>query len=60
MATIPIALQLIFAYHNHDFEFVPSDGAYLLDRLLDATDPDLVALELDVFWATYAGVDPAG
>jgi hypothetical protein len=35
-------------------------GAYLLDRLLDATDPDLVALELDVYWATYAGVDPAG
>jgi sugar phosphate isomerase/epimerase len=50
---------LVFAYHNHDFEFVQSDGAYLLDRLLDATDPTLVALELDVYWAAYAGVDPA-
>jgi hypothetical protein len=51
---------LVFAYHNHVFEFVQSDGAYLLDRLLDATDPALVALELDVYWAAYAGVDPAG
>jgi sugar phosphate isomerase/epimerase len=51
---------LVFAYHNHDFEFVQSDGAYLLDCLLDTTDPTLVALELDVYWAAYAGVDPAG
>lgn len=47
-----------FGYHNHDFEFRRADGAYLLDILLDATDPDLVALELDVYWAAYAGVDP--
>lgn len=52
--------RLTFAYHNHDFEFAQSAGAYLLDRLLDATDPDLVGLELDVYWAAYAGVDPAG
>lgn len=47
-----------FAYHNHDFEFQRADGAYLLDILLDATDPDLVALELDVYWAAFAGVEP--
>lgn len=50
---------LTFAYHNHDFEFVQDDGVYLLDRLLDATDPALVGLELDVYWAAFAGVDPA-
>jgi len=49
---------ITFAYHNHDFEFVQSDNGYLLDMLLDTTDPALVALELDVYWAAYAGVDP--
>lgn len=49
-----------FGYHNHDFEFQRADDAYLLDILLDATDPALVALELDVYWAAYAGVDPIG
>jgi sugar phosphate isomerase/epimerase len=50
---------LVFAYHNHDFEFVAgADGTYLLDALLDSTDPTLVHLELDIYWAAYAGVDP--
>src|SRR5579885_3333564 len=39
---------LTFAYHNHDFEFVQDEGAYLLDRLLESTDPALVGLELVV------------
>jgi sugar phosphate isomerase/epimerase len=47
-----------FGYHNHDFEFQTLDGSYYLDRLLDSTDPDAVGLELDVYWAAYAGVDP--
>jgi sugar phosphate isomerase/epimerase len=50
---------VVFGYHNHEFEFARSDGRYLLDRLLDATDPALVVLELDVYWAAYAGADPA-
>src|SRR5438132_2550634 len=36
-------------------QFAQRDGAYLLDHLLDATDPALVVLELDVYWAAYAG-----
>jgi len=47
-----------FAYHNHDFEFAQHEGAYMLDILLGATDPALVALEFDIYWAAYAGVDP--
>lgn len=48
-----------FAYHNHDFDFArSSDGRFLLDLLLEETDPTLVALECDVYWATFAGVDP--
>lgn len=50
---------LTFGYHNHDGEFAIQDGAYALDRLLDATDPSAVVLELDVYWAAYGGADPA-
>lgn len=49
---------LAFAYHNHDFEFVQDNGVYLLDHLVESTDPALVSLELDVYWAAFAGVDP--
>jgi sugar phosphate isomerase/epimerase len=49
---------ITFAYHNHDFEFTRVDGVYLLDYLLQATYPSLVKIELDVYWAAYAGVDP--
>ena len=49
---------ITFGYHNHDFEFTRVDGVYLLDYLLQATDPSLVKIELDVYWAAYAGVDP--
>src|SRR5258708_9631721 len=31
-----------------------------LFRSLAATDPDLVKLELDTYWAAYAGLDPIG
>lgn len=48
-----------FAYHNHDFEFaLKPDGVSLYDRLLRDTDPALVKLELDLFWAVKAGQDP--
>ena len=49
---------ITFAYHNHDFEFARVEGVYLLDYLLQATDPSLVKSELDVYWVAYAGIDP--
>lgn len=51
---------ITFAYHNHNWEFETdgAGGAFLLDGLLDATDPALVALELDVYWAAFADQDP--
>jgi sugar phosphate isomerase/epimerase len=49
---------ITFGYHNHDFEFAQVDGVFLLDYLLQATDPSLVKCELDVYWVAYAGVDP--
>jgi sugar phosphate isomerase/epimerase len=47
-----------FAYHNHDFEFTEKPGgASLFDQLLRETDPSLVKIELDLFWAVRAGED---
>lgn len=48
------------AYHNHDFEFTTrANGATLFDRLAKDTDPALMAFELDLYWAAYAGEDVA-
>jgi len=47
------------AYHNHDREFKQFDGEHGLDIFLQSTDPSLVGVQFDVFWAQYAGVDPA-
>ncbi len=49
---------IAFGYHNHDFDFAQTDGVALLDLLLGETDPLVVALEFDAYWAAYAGVDP--
>ena len=50
-------LQL--CYHNHGFEFEPlADGRRPLDLLMGELKPELVKLELDVFWVSLAGVDP--
>ncbi len=50
--------DLHFAYHNHDFEFAPLEGRVPYELLLERTDPALVGLELDLYWATRAGHDP--
>ena len=50
---------LTFCYHNHAFEFAPlADGRTPLDLLMAETTPELVKLELDVFWTSVAGQDP--
>ncbi|PCD04588.1 xylose isomerase [Sphingomonas spermidinifaciens] len=52
------AAGLGFAYHNHDFEFTTRIGdKSMYDLLLEATDPALVKIELDLFWAIVAGQD---
>jgi sugar phosphate isomerase/epimerase len=48
-----------FGYHNHSQEFHDFDGERPIDVLMERTDPDLVIFELDLFWTTVAGVDPA-
>jgi sugar phosphate isomerase/epimerase len=51
-------LDLGFAYHNHDIEFVPVDGVVPYDYLMANTDPALVKIELDLGWLAYSGRDP--
>lgn len=47
-------------YHNHFWEFkqLPDIKGTGYDILLKDTDPSLVALELDIFWAEKSGIDP--
>ncbi|GGD63107.1 sugar phosphate isomerase/epimerase family protein [Paenibacillus nasutitermitis] len=51
--------QIQFLYHNHNWEFDQFDGESVLDILLRETDPELVKLELDVYWVKRAGIEPA-
>jgi sugar phosphate isomerase/epimerase len=44
-------------YHNHDLEFAPMDGTTMWQVLLDELPPE-VEIELDVYWAAFAGRDP--
>jgi sugar phosphate isomerase/epimerase len=53
------AAGLEFLYHNHDFEFKPNkDGIVPIDYLLEKLDPKFVNFQMDLYWATKAGVDP--
>jgi len=50
-----------FAYHNHTFEFAPSEalgGKLPYDFLLESTKADNVKMEMDLCWITVAGKDP--
>jgi sugar phosphate isomerase/epimerase len=53
------ATGMSFCYHNHAFEFATENGATLFQVMLDNTDPKLVGIELDAFWVSVAGGDPA-
>ena len=48
---------ITLAYHNHTEEFVPVDGKTPYDLFLTGLTPD-IKMELDLCWATKAGVDP--
>jgi sugar phosphate isomerase/epimerase len=47
-----------FAYHNHNHEFRVYDGVVAYDELLRSTDENLVKMEMDCFWTTFAGKNP--
>jgi len=47
-----------FFYHNHGFEFVPHGDGTLFDLLVQETQPENVAFEMDVFWTVHPGQNP--
>ncbi len=48
-----------FGYHNHNFEFANLDGIVpYYDIYMKELDPDLVTMEIDLYWVTKAGQDP--
>jgi sugar phosphate isomerase/epimerase len=53
------AAGLKFCYHNHAFEFAKAGDGTLFDVMLQNTDPKLVSFEVDLFWVSVAGLDPA-
>lgn len=52
------AAGLVFAFHNHQYTFMPMEGQYAQDILMERTDADKVAFEMDIYWVVSAGQDP--
>jgi sugar phosphate isomerase/epimerase len=51
-------VKITLAYHNHTHEFEKVEGEIPYDLLLSQTNADTLKMELDLGWATKAGVDP--
>jgi sugar phosphate isomerase/epimerase len=45
---------LQFAYHNHDFEFTDHNGEQGYKIILAGTDPNLVKLQMDMYWVEHS------
>ena len=48
---------ITMCYHNHTHEFEKVDGKIPYDQLLQI-NPDILKMELDLGWASAAGMDP--
>ena len=56
------AAGITFTYHPHGYEFLPlkdGGGRTHFDLLVQETKPEFVSFEMDVFWVTHPGLDPA-
>jgi sugar phosphate isomerase/epimerase len=53
------AVGLGFCYHNHAFEFEPMEGTTGFQVMMDRLDKNLCGFELDCFWLSVAGHNPA-
>ena len=47
-----------FAYHNHGYTFLETEGKMPQDILMEGTDAGLVDFEMDIYWVVTAGADP--
>lgn len=46
-----------FAFHNHEKEFKVLEGQVIYDYILEETDPELVTMEVDLYWAHKGKAD---
>jgi len=52
--------RLLYHHHAQEFRNFPSlNGKCGLQILIEETDPERVVIEIDTFWASAAGADPA-
>lgn len=49
---------LKFSYHNHGYGLQPMEGKVPLQLIIEETDPNLVFLEMDIYWMTAGGANP--
>jgi len=49
---------LTLTYHFHGYEMRPHEDGTLMDYILDNTDPEYVAFQMDTFWIQFGGADP--
>ena len=50
---------LQFAWHNQEFEFTEQNGRVPYDLILSDTDPELVKLQIDIYWLAHDSTQPA-
>ena len=48
---------MTFTYHKHAFEFTKVDGKNIMDYILETANENF-KLMVDVFWLSYAGINP--
>lgn len=53
------AAGLRFSFHNHGAEFKLLEGRPVMEWMLAAAEPRNLLVELDVYWAQFAGYSPA-
>lgn len=49
---------LKYIYHNHGYGFHEMEGEIPINLILENTDPDLVYLEMDIYWTAAGGANP--
>ncbi|MCS6860858.1 MAG: sugar phosphate isomerase/epimerase [Abditibacteriales bacterium] len=52
------AAGITFCYHHHSWEFRKVNGETGWDVLVKGLDPNVVALNIDTYWALHGGFDP--
>ena len=51
-------IQLVYHNHFHEFQVLKGEEESVFDLMMKNTDPKLVQIEIDTYWALRGGVDP--